>query len=224
MTVVYIIVAVLAVIFLLINTSAVIFAKTDADGTYRVKVKWLMLTVFALPKANENKRYKDKQKTSEKTAGKKKKQKKNNDKPKRKLKIQSISALKGFIGGVCDWLTEVFGGLINTVKVKKLHVLITVAGKDSAKTAVQYGQISAVTSNTLSRLDTLMKLHDTCVLVEPDFLGSKTTVILDAKIKVRIGSVLIVILKNLTKGMNFYEQAMGILFSQIEEKGNENNE
>lgn len=224
MKAVFIILAVLVAILGLVNTSAVLIAKIGKDGTYTVKVKWLFFVIYSLPKKMENKRYGQKNKTKEKTKKKKKKSKQKSDKPKRKFKIKSLSALKGFIGRINEFLSEVFGGLINTVKVKKLHVLITVAGKDSAKTAMQYGQISAVTANTLARLDSVMTLKDTCVLVEPDFLNTKTTVILDAKIKIRIGSVLMVILKNLSKGLNFYEQAMGILFSSQEEKGNENNE
>ncbi len=198
--------AVLLAIFVLLCTNIVFKISIGEDGIYKHKIRWLFISLHSMPEAKKSRKFSEKSNTTPKK--KKEIQKKN----KPKFKLAGINEIKNFINNLVTFLQEVFGGLIGTIRVKKLHLKIAVAGEDSAETAVQYGRLSAVCSNTLYRLENSISLKDTFVYVEPDFFSAKTKIYLDAKIKIRIISVLAVLFKNLFKGLSIYEQAMQIFF------------
>lgn len=208
-------IVILSLTALLCSSFVFTFSLND-DGIYRHKLRWLFITLHSMPARRGGRKYTEKKKTVAK-----KKEPKKKDKP--EFKMAGASQIKAFIDKLVPFLKEAFGEFLGTIRVRRLHMKIVVAGEDSAQAAVNYGELSAACSNALYRLENCISFYDTFVYVEPNFTAEKTKIYLNGKIKIRIISVIAVALKNLVKGLNIYEQAMRTFFTDEladGEKGN----
>lgn len=90
--------------------------------------------------------------------------------------------------------------LLKKVRVTALSVTITVGCEDSATTAVNYGKISVLVYGGLATLRNLLKIKVSKVDIGCDFLKDKTEQEIFFKVKIRIFSIILAILR---MGYNF---------------------
>lgn len=78
------------------------------------------------------------------------------------------------------------GDLLKRVRITSVCVDITVAGEDSAETAINYGKVNALVYSSLSALGNLVKVKVKRIKIDCDFLKKETEQKIFFKIKLRI--------------------------------------
>ena len=103
-------------------------------------------------------------------------------------KLKYYEGITGLIELINDLASELKTGLGKTFRtfvIRELYFYITVAGKDSASTAIKYGRICAAVFPSLGKICTMMKVKKYDIDISPDFLANKGKTEVRAVISVR---------------------------------------
>lgn len=85
--------------------------------------------------------------------------------------------------------------LLKKTVIKKLNLHITVAGEDAAKTAIEYGSVCAVLYPVVAFLETIITVKKDDIKIECDYENKTPKIYLFINLKIRIITLLILVLK-----------------------------
>lgn len=183
MILLYILLGILALLALILFSSASAEAKIADDFTATVKFWFLKLTF----PAKKPKRIKDKPKTDADS-----KEEKAEEKKPGFIKImideKGVTSAIGELFAVLKSILTEFGRLTKHIRIKRFKFFVNVATDDSALTAVEYGAVCAVVFPAVRFIEDNTKLNrkKTNVFVNSDFVSGKSKIELDAKVKIRV--------------------------------------
>jgi len=188
----------LIVIILLLSS---IKADIEYDNGFKIKAKYLFITLYPKP-VSRNKKIK-KKKTAKQT---------NKSKPEKQSLISKITedsgldtiasdvkkaseskSGKGFdfemVKLLFDSAKSPVKKLIGKVRIQGLKVNVVVGGEDAAKVAITYGLQSAAISSFLGWLKALTKLEIDEINVNADFMSEESARYFKCKAKVRLSAI-----------------------------------
>ena len=179
----YIICGIIGLVFILLFSSVSIIGSVNES--VNIKVGYLVYRKILVPE-------------SEKAKQKKKSQNKIN-KPN---KIREMIDKNGLVAtireltGIVKVILIKSKKLVKHIRVRKFACVITVASDDPCKTALEYGEVSAVAFSLLRGLQEMMKWNTrkTKMLVQSDFNGVKPKIEVDFKVKIRVIHILLAVL------------------------------
>lgn len=171
----YIILGFIAVVLVLLLSSVTV--KSSVNDSVYVKVGFLFYQKTVVPKP-------EKQTENESSDQEIKKPNKIRELIDKKGLVATIHELAGIVK---DILIS-SGKTVKHIRVKRFICVVTAASSDPHKTALMYGEASAVVFPLLRGLLELMKwnIRKTKVLVESDFSGDKPRIEIDFKVKLRL--------------------------------------
>lgn len=176
----YIIGAIVLLVFLLLISSVSVFVKYSDELSVKVGFWFFRFNTYPADKS------------------KKRKSKKIPHKSKNDNLIMKLIAEKGLVAAISEIASIVkillvkAGKTAKHIRVKKFYFLVTAASADPAKTAVLYGSLCSVVFPALKGFQEIMKFNDrrTKVLVLSDFNNDSPTVEIDLKLKLRVWFIL----------------------------------
>lgn len=123
------------------------------------------------------------------------------DEPKevQKQKTSSTEEKKG--GNFSDFLplvkiaTDFLGDLRRKLRIKRLEMLLCMAGGDPCDLAINYGRAWAAVGNLMPQLERLFVIKKRDIQVQCDFVGSQTTIYVRADITITLGRLLGLLLR-----------------------------
>lgn len=197
----YIILAVLLLLFLICLIRVQVFLKYSDEVRLRLKI--LFVNIPLLPKLEKPK--KEKKKPKKKTEMKKQKPKTGEEEKPKEKKPSYLSKLKEKKGvtGIVSLFTELakivggaLKGLFKHIVIKKLNVGIALNAGDAASTALQYGKLCSAFYPAVNIITAITVCKDYNVTLEPIFDDDRATeVYADVHAYIRVGFALAVALK-----------------------------
>ena len=170
---------IVALICAVLSVKAII--RVDYEDKFNLAVQWAFLKINLIPFTAKPK----KQKTQEekKEEPKEEEEEKKEEAPKKKgenpfKKYYNNKGVEGIYELVYDLfsaLSGFTGKVVRKIRLDEFFVYITVGSDDAAKTALDYGKISAAIYPCTGYILTHMPVGKYDVGVRPDFLASKTT-------------------------------------------------
>lgn len=182
--------AVLAVLALLLLSSAVLTVRLDENFT--LYIRYLFIRIRLYPQKEQRAKKKD-------AGGQTKKEKA--DKPKKPNPFQRLVEEKGFleaVGQLCEIAKEAMARLsqlLRHVRICPFRLEITAGGEDAAETALIYGGICAAVYPVLGTLCSLSHVRRFETDIHPDFDGGKSYARLLAKCRLRPVFVILFIIE-----------------------------
>lgn len=168
--------------------------KYDEDFSFKVRLAGI--TAYK-PKQKEIKESKDKpQGTAKKDI-------------QLKTSFQKLKGKYGFTGAVKEIFAFLhsclkhLGGLLKTVKFRKVKLNLTVAASDAAKTAIQYGEVCSAVYPVLSYLDSIANIRYKEINVKSDFCSTKGSFNFSLNVRVQIIFLIITAYKIYKEYKNF---------------------
>lgn len=192
MTALYIILAIIA--FFVILLSIKLAVTVHYEGDVALSVKWLFIKINILPK---------KEKKPKKEKPKKEKKKKEEEPKAEDEKIKEPKKKKGDnmfvrfyknrgVDGVVQLLKDavaalggMFGRIFGAFTFEELYIALKVGGKDSADTAIKYGEICAGAFPAMGLFVNKAKVKKYSIDISPDFIFNETEARLHTQISLR---------------------------------------
>lgn len=168
----YIILAILLLIFL------ILLVKVEFYADYSDKLKLTLKILFfkkTIVDPNEKKKPKKKEEKPKKEEKKKDDKKKKEEKKEKKSYLTKLKEKKGLPGIVSIFtsLAKIAQGLLKNVfkhiVVHRFDVNIVIVGEDAADTAIKYGELCAVIYSSVDILLSITDTKDYSISVMPDF-------------------------------------------------------
>lgn len=187
MTALYVILAI--ILFFVLVLSIKISVIADYSNEFILKIKYLFLTIPVYPRKGEKKPKKEKKEEppkQEEPKAKPVKEKKTGNNPiKNFYNNEGVSGIIALVKEAARIMGGFFGGIFRHVIFEKLFIDLTVAGNDAADTAIKYGKVCAALFPSLGLICSKAKVKEYDVDVSPDFLATKNTAELYAKVSFR---------------------------------------
>ncbi len=183
MILLYILLGVLALLALILLSSASAEVKVADDFTTTVKFWFLKLTFPSKkPKKGKNK---------PKTEADVKEEKAKEKKPgfiKKMIDEKGVTSAIGELFAVLKSILTEFGRLTKHIRIKRFKLFVNVATEDPALTAVEYGAVCTVVFPAVRFVEDNTKLNrkKTEVFVNSDFISGQSKIEIDAKVKIRV--------------------------------------
>jgi hypothetical protein len=147
----------------------------DYNEIISFRVKWLFLEYQIYPAKKKI----EKEKNTE-TKNETHKETKKSEKKKRINPIKSFYENQGF-GGVIELIENTAAAVstmlkrvIKSIVINELDISMKISSEDSAKTAIQYGKICAITFPAISAICSSVKVKKHDIDIRPDFMESSS--------------------------------------------------
>lgn len=201
MTALIVISAIILFIAFLLFMPVVVYAEFQNELC--LSIRWLFIKIRLLPEKPKKEKKKEKKKRSDESAKKKDGRKKDSENPGAIKKILKKTGVGGFIEIAAE-LAKIAGkgamGIIRHIVISKLYVRIDCGGEDAAKTAVNYGYISAALYPSASViLGNVKKYRSADIQLYPDYDSQSSSVECNAVIKVKLWWIVLSAVKMLVK-------------------------
>ena len=121
---------------------------------------------------------------------------KKKDEPKEEKKQQASSAEEKKGGSFSDFMplikitTDFLGDLRRKLRIKRLEMLLCMAGGDPCDLAINYGRAWTAVGNLMPHLERLFVIKKRDIQVACDFVGNQTTIYVRADITITLGRLL----------------------------------
>lgn len=181
----WIILGILALLFLITLIRVQVFATYNETLTLIVKVLFFKITLISPDKKPKEKKEKKEKPKKKKKPEKEEKDKKEGEEKKDKKKKQSyLSKLKDKKGmtGLLSLLVSVakiavgmLKGIFSHIVLKKFNVGITLSGEDASTVAVNYGKLCSIVYPAINVITSATVCKDYNVVLEPVFDPDKKT-------------------------------------------------
>lgn len=180
MIVLYILIFIIAVIFLLLFSS--ISLKFSFDERIYLKLTFLGFKIFELDSSE-----KDKPSNKKKTSKKEQKDKeKLADSVKKYAKSKNVFTLIFEIFTILLAVLKKLKSTIGHLRFYNVNFDLTVSSPDAAETAILYGKMCSVISPVVAILSGNFRFQPECISLRTDFLSEKTKIKASGIIKLRL--------------------------------------
>jgi len=176
--VVYVLLALLALV--LVVLSVPVTGRITYDGALTVRIRVLGVPVPLYPRPQED------------APQPKRKRRSKADKPskwqelKDLLKQDDVAGTLHFIGGVARLAGRTVGRLLRSVTVTRLQLQLLIATGDPADTAQRYGQVCGVLYPALELIGQQIRIRRRQLRVEPNFLLEQSCARFDIRFRVSV--------------------------------------
>lgn len=178
----YILLSILLFIVLLLCVKISFIMKYD--DVFELEVRWLFIRYKLYPPKEKKDEKKDKNvKKEPKKDSKPKKEKKPNI-IKKFYENQGLTGLIELISATASAVNGVFKRLFKSIIIHSMHIAMQVAGEDSAKTAVKYGEVCAAVFPAMGLICSTMRVKRYRIDIYPDFIGSENKAYFNAVVSV----------------------------------------
>ncbi len=179
MTALFIVIGILAFVFLLLICPLSILIKYDNEA--EVKVRYLFLTFKFIPRKEKKKKPKKNkpEKPTEKTEEKQKKPIGGF------IKQKGIGGLVELLKEICEILMRFTSSFTKHLVISRLDVDITIVGDDAADTAMKFGYVCSAVYPLISFIDNHVKKCRHSENIVPGFNDSKTKISLNIKARIK---------------------------------------
>lgn len=195
MTALYVILGIIAFFVILLSIK---FAVTvHYEGDVAVSIKWLFIKINILPK-HEKKPKKEKKKKEKKKKDTKEEEPKQEDEkikePKKKkgdnmfvrfYKNRGVDGVVQLLKDAVAALGGMFGRIGRAFTFEELYIALKVGGKDSADTAIKYGEICAGAFPAMGLFVNKARVKKYSIDITPDFIFNQTEARLHTQISLR---------------------------------------
>lgn len=178
MTALYIIGAILAMLMLILLSSARLCVKYDDD--FKLSLRFWFIKINLYPQEK-----KDKKKKSKKD-GNDNKTDSGNEKLKKSVDKKGYADTFVLIKNSLSELLKSLGTLVSHIRIKPLKLKLIMAGKDAADLAIEYGRLCAVFYPFLAYLCEIMTVNNKNIYIGVDYLKQDYELKLDLTVKIRV--------------------------------------
>ncbi len=222
MTALYILLFLLFFIVLLLCTKIVFSFKFD--GNIRFSIRFLFIKFgFNIPVLYKSKETEAEEKEEEEYVYVKKKTSKKKKKSKKEDKLP-FPGLKNAIVFFKDAVIDVFGKVIHSFRLEKMHFRGIAASKDAAKTAELYGAMCTAASALHQFATNAKGIKKNAVYIEvlPDFLAETPDFYADLKFSIRLFRILLILKKVLSVWFDYKKLCYKVLEEKKNDETNQN--
>ena len=171
-------------VLLIVVLSVPISAHIAYDGKLLIRIRFLGIPITLAPqKEKKSKKTSLSKKKKAKTSATKKK--KNSSKLKELVELMKQDDLAGtlrFLRAVARLAAKTIGKLLRSITVKRFDLLVVVASNDAAVTAQRYGKVCGVLYPALASIESVMRIRERDIRIEPNFLMEKSVVRFDLRL------------------------------------------
>lgn len=180
-------------VLLIVVLSVPVSAHVAYDGKLLIQIRVLGIPITLTPRAEKKtKKISLSKKKKVKTSATKKK-KKNSSKLKELVELMKQDDLAGtlrFLRAVARLAAKTIGKLLRSITIKRFDLLVLVASNDAAVTAQRYGKVCGVLYPALASIDSVMRVCERDVRIEPNFLMEKSVVRFDLRLRLSVWRLL----------------------------------
>lgn len=182
MVFIYILLSILIFIVLLLCIKLTFITKYE--DVFELEARWLFIRY---------KLYPPKEKKDEKKEKDVKKEPKKDSKPKKEKKPnlikkfyenQGLTGLIELISATASAVNGVFKRIFKSIVIDSMHIAMRVTGEDSAKTAVNYGEVCAAVFPAMGFICSTIRVKKYRIDISPDFIGSENKAYFSAVVTV----------------------------------------
>lgn len=179
-------------VLLIVVLSVPISAHIAYDGKLLIRIRFLGIPITLAPqKEKKSKKTSLSKKKKAKTSATKKK--KNSSKLKELVELMKQDDLAGtlrFLRAVARLAAKTIGKLLRSITVKRFDLLVVVASNDAAVTAQRYGKVCGVLYPALASIESVMRIRERDIRIEPNFLMEKSVVRFDVRLRLSLWRLL----------------------------------
>ena len=175
------------ILFFVIILSIPVFADFEYTDSLKFSVSWLFLKFKIYPKSDKPKKpKKEKPKKEKKPKEKKPKEEPPKEKKENFIKTfynnQGVSGVIELINHCASALGKMSKGFIKSIRVRNLHIKVSVTEPDAAQTAIKYGKICQKIYPPIGFICSTMNVKNYKINIYADYCGEKTFAEVAAKI------------------------------------------
>ncbi len=192
MTALYIILGIIAFFVILLSIKIAVTVHYEDDVA--VSVKWLFIKINILPKEEKAEKKEKPKKEKKKKEEKPKEESEVIKEPKKKkgdnmfvrfYKNRGVSGVVQLLKDAVAALGGMFGRIGRAFLFEELYVSLNVGGKDSADTAIKYGEVCSAAFPAMGLFVNKARVKKYNIEIVPDFIFNKTEARLHTKISLR---------------------------------------
>ena len=157
---------------------------TQYKDEFELEVRWLFIKYKLYPPKDEKPEKEKKDDKKDPKKDKKPKKSKKTNPFKKFYNNQGLTGVVELINTTASIVNGMFKRIFKSVVINTLDIAILVTGEDSAKTAVNYGEVCAAVFPPVGLICStmLVKKHD--INITPDFIGSQSKAYFSAVVSV----------------------------------------
>lgn len=178
MTALYIILGILAFLFLITLIKVELFFTYTEEPFLTLKILFIKIQLVPPQKKSKKKKKPEKKKEPSKQKIKEEKTKKKEKKPSYLSKLKEKKGLSGLISlflSVAELAATTLKNIFSHIVVHKFDVYIQFVGSDAADTAVKYGELCGAIYSSVNIINGITDFKDYNVKIEPLFDENKKT-------------------------------------------------
>lgn len=106
------------------------------------------------------------------------------------MKQDDLAGTLRFLRAVARLAAKTIGKLLRSITVKRFDLLVVVASNDAAVTAQRYGKVCGVLYPALASIESVMRIRERDIRMEPNFLMEKSVVRFDVRLRLSLWRLL----------------------------------
>lgn len=171
MTFLYILLSIIVFIVLLLCIKITFVTNYEED--FVLEAKWLFVRYKLYPPKEKKTEKKKKDTPKEPKKDSKPKKEKKPNIIKRFYKNQGLTGVIELINAAATVMTGMFKRIFKSIIIDSMDIAMLVTGEDSAKTAVNYGEVCAAVFPAIGLICSTMRVKKHRINIRPDFIGSE---------------------------------------------------
>ena len=180
-------------VLLIVVLSVPVSAHVAYDGELLIRIRFLGIPITLVPRAEKKKKKTSLSKKKKTKTSADKKKKKSSSKLKELVELMKQDDLAGtlrFLRAVARLAAKTIGKLLRSITVKRFDLLVLVASNNAATTAQRYGKVCGVLYPALASIESVMRIRERDVRIEPNFLMEKSVVRFDLRLRLSLWRLL----------------------------------
>lgn len=151
---------------------------------FELEARWLFVRYKLYPSKEKKREKKKKDVIKEPKKDSKPKKAKKPNPIKKFYENQGLSGVVELINTTASIVNGMFKRIFKSIVINSLDIAMQVTGEDSAKTAVNYGEICAAVFPAMGLICSTMRVKKHWISITPDFIGSENKAYFNAVVSV----------------------------------------
>ncbi|NLX94475.1 MAG: DUF2953 domain-containing protein [Clostridiales bacterium] len=176
---------ILSIIFFLVLLLCIkITVATQYNEDFELEVRWLFIKYKLYPPKEKKPKKEKKEDSKDNKKDKKPKKAKKPNPLKKFYENQGMTGVIDLISATASVVNGRFKRIFKSVVINSLVIAMQVTGEDSAKTAMNYGEVCAAVFPAVGLMCSTMRVKRYKINITPDFIGSENKAYFSAVISV----------------------------------------
>ena len=179
-------------VLLIVVLSVPVSARIAYEDDLLIRIRFMGIPITLAPRAEKKKKKSLPRKKSAKTSTAKSK-KKSSSKLKELMKLMKQDDLAGtlhFLREVARLVAKTIGKLLRSITVTRFDLQVLVASNEAAVTAQHYGKVCGVLYPALASIESVVRIRERNICIEPNFLMEKSVVRFDVHLRLSLWRLL----------------------------------